>query len=326
MSNLPDLDSIAVSLRASPSSLSLRLLPATPSEPFGDALRELGREIARVSRGAISFVETDPVAEAETPTTPERPALLLCREGEGEVRYLAFPTGPEAAPFLEALVGGGASGPSRSHRTLSHPAELTVFVAEACPHCPHAVRAALELAKGGVVVNVVDAQRFGELAARWGVRSAPTTILDGEVIWTGTVPATELAEVIAERGSEAYERRVLGSMVETGRFDAAEDRILAEGGASRFFALWRESTTSSRIGLLLVAERVLAREGGAFDPVLAELLVELTATDDDPLRGDTADLLGRVDRPAARAALEKLLDDPHPDVREIASDALGLDE
>ena len=51
-------------------------------------------------------------------------------------------------------------------------------------------------------------------------------------------------------------------------------------------------------------------------------LAAVARTDDVALRGDTADLLGRLAHPAARAALEELRHDPDPDVAEIAAEAL----
>ena len=47
-----------------------------------------------------------------------------------------------------------------------------------------------------------------------------------------------------------------------------------------------------------------------------------TVFDDDPAASDTADLLGRNGHRAATDALRALLDDPNPDVAEIASEAL----
>ena len=46
------------------------------------------------------------------------------------------------------------------------------------------------------------------------------------------------------------------------------------------------------------------------------------AAEDPVLRGDTADLLGRIGHRAARNPLRTLLEDPNPDVAEIASEAL----
>ena len=45
-------------------------------------------------------------------------------------------------------------------------------------------------------------------------------------------------------------------------------------------------------------------------------------SEDPVLRGDTADLLGRIGHRAATDALRALLDDPNPHVAEIASEAL----
>ncbi len=48
----------------------------------------------------------------------------------------------------------------------------------------------------------------------------------------------------------------------------------------------------------------------------------LLSQDDVALRGDTAELLGKIGNPIAIPALKKTAEDPDPDVREAAEEAL----
>jgi HEAT repeat protein len=51
-------------------------------------------------------------------------------------------------------------------------------------------------------------------------------------------------------------------------------------------------------------------------------LVDVLASPDGALRGDTADLLGQIGDGRAVEALEALRSDPNPDVAEVAADAI----
>lgn len=272
----------------------------------------------------------DSVRLAERPLEepPARPALELRRAGRGILRWLALPEEQEAAPFREIVLDRVEATPVEEEvRTLlaqlSEQARIMVFVSPFCPHCPNAVRAAalLTTLSNRIHVDVVDAQRFEALAAQHGVQSAPTTLLDGELRWTGVVSASELARAVLSRGTPGHERAVFRSRVQGGGLDAAAESLLHGGAAEHFLAEWRESTTSTRIGLMLLAEKVLALDESALHAVGPGIAALLTS-EDAALRGDTADLLGQMRYEAAREALAKLTNDPNPDVAEIASEAL----
>lgn len=258
------------------------------------------------------------------------PALTISAPEKGKIHYLALPEGPEAAPFL-ALLGNLARRRSSEENPLtqrlaqlSEPAEVLVFIAAACPHCPRAVEAATQLALASprVSVSIIDAQQYPELAEAFGVRSVPLTVLDRRLFITGSISVAELAAAILSRRTEEYEVRVFRSLLDEGRIDAAVAHLRRGSAHVSFVPAWRDSSTSSRMGLLLIAERLLAEDPRCLDLAVAELL-PLLAHKDAALRGDTADLLGRIGHPAARAQLTRLLEDPNPDVAEIAAEAIG---
>jgi len=240
------------------------------------------------------------------------------------------PGGLESPPFVEALLGlseGTSKGPtgqlSDQLKDLERPADLFVFVAPTCPHCPEAARAAnrIALANPQVTTTVIDVQQFPELARKFNVKSVPLTILDTELFLTGVVPATELAGKILSRGSDEYHARLFVSLIEEGRVSQAVSRILSGGSLKYFLKAWKGSTTSLRIGLVLMAEEVLEEDRSAMDSIVKELMGEL-GSDDAAMRGDTADLLGRIGHSSAAQALEALKGDSNPDVVEIAVEAL----
>jgi HEAT repeat protein len=72
---------------------------------------------------------------------------------------------------------------------------------------------------------------------------------------------------------------------------------------------------------MMAVEETLEADRSALDGLVSGLL-PILPSEDAVLRGDTADLLGKIGHRAATDALHALLDDPNPDVAEIASEAL----
>jgi thioredoxin-like negative regulator of GroEL len=261
---------------------------------------------------------------------PATPALTLAREGCGRIHYLALPDGLEAEPFVDLLVALASNGPrpddalARRLAAVTEPVELLVFVMTVCPHCARAVRAAhaLALASPRVTVAIVDAARYPDLAERFRVMSAPVTLVDRGLALSGAVGPDDLVEAILARGGPEHEARVLASMAEAGRFPEMVERLLSGDGARTLAAAWRDSTLALRLGLLVAVEEVLETSPRALDAAVEDLLPSLDA-EEAPLRGDTADLLGKIGHESALPALVARVSDPHPDVAEAVAEALA---
>ena len=311
-------------LASSRGSLEITLHPAAGEDsPLETPLTELARQIELASGGALTVERGDGIGLVALP------CLTIAHRGVGKIHYQALPHGPEGRPFVEAILGPSRNGPDPSDSwverlaALERPAELLVFVGASCPHCPGAVRSAnrLALASALVTVSIVDVQAHAPLAERFNVRTVPLTILDGSLAVSGVAPPAKLVDEIFSREDPSHGEHLLLSLVEQGRFDEAVRQIRAGPGAANFLVLWKGSTTSLRIGLMMAAETALEGERAALDGLVPGLLPILGA-EDPVLRGDTADLLGRIGHPAARERLRTLLRDPNPDVAEIASEAL----
>ena len=316
-----DVRAIGEGFRDSRRHLELIVHPSPGESELGAELAQLAGELQDGSHGRVVARSGDGRGVAATP------ALTAVADGRQVISYLALPAGPEAGPFAEILtaLAQGTPGPDgqAGTREADSPAELMVFIASACPHCPQAVRAAssVVLASEGVAATIVDAQLFPELAARYAVQSVPTTIIDGGVALVGVVSADEISREIALRGTVEHESRVFESRVEGGRHEEAARQVVEGSGGGHFTALWRRSATSQRIGLMLVAEEVLARDPASMDSLVADL-TDVLDSDDAALRGDTADLLGQIGHADAIAPLMALVEDPIPDLAEIAREAL----
>jgi hypothetical protein len=238
------------------------------------------------------------------------------------VRYRAVPFGPELDPFLELLVALSEDRQPPAEEKLA-PAELQVMMAPTCPNCPRvvAVCGQVAAARPQIRLEVVDVQYFSDLAG--SVKSVPTVIVDGSRSLVGALSEPKLLEVLAERSSSDYARKTLASMLETGRFADAVPLLSSAPGQAALAALLSRSTMQERIGLMLAAEEALDAKPHCLDGVVPHVLPLLEAPDAN-LRGDVADLLGKIGAPAARTALQALLTDPNPDVSEIAADSLQM--
>lgn len=323
---MPDLDSedVREKLASSQGKLVITFHPAAgESSALEKPLLEVARRLESASGGALAVERGDGLGLVALP------CLSIAHRGAGKIHYHALPGGPEEPPFAEALLGPTRNGPLPGGgwverlAGLSRPADLLVFVGAACPHCPGAVRSAnrLALASSLVTVSIVDVQAHAPLAERLNVRTVPITILDGSLAVAGVVPPAELVDRILSREDDRHGEQLLRSLVEQGRFGETARQIRTDPGASDFVAIWKGSTTSLRIGLMLAVETALEDERAALDGLVPGLL-PILESEDPVLRGDTADLLGRIGHRAARDRLRTLLEDPNPDVAEIASEAL----
>jgi glutaredoxin len=297
-----------------PAPIELVLHPPREETPFSKRLTDAANNYQQVAVGSIK------IKKGYGAGLPAVPALTINFRGRANIHYLAIPEGPEAPPFVEALVdlpkGTAGYDPEwiRPLASLKLPARLWVFIAAACPHCPQAVRAAnrIALTTPQVTTVIIDAQQFPDLAERYHAKSVPMTVIDGEMSIVGVIPPAKLVEKILTRD----EKEIFLSLVETGRLDDAVSKI-QEG----FPHAWKNSATQLRMGLMLVAEKALSQDPHAMDSLVPELL-PATRSKDAALRGDTADLLGHIGHPLAKQALESLLKDSNPDVAEIAEEAL----
>jgi glutaredoxin len=206
---------------------------------------------------------------------------------------------------------------------INTPVKIIVFTGATCPHCPGAVRAANQLAQSNslVSVTVVDVQKEPKLAEQFHVQSVPQTVIDEELSITGVISAGALAKKVSERGTPDYGGSRILFLVEQNRLDEVRALVCANDGAAPFVSAWKRTTTALRIGLMVIVEDLLDDERTALDDC-AKLLIPVLDADDAALRGDTADLLGRIGLDVATKPLKKLCDDPNPDVAEIAGEAI----
>ncbi len=300
---------------------------AEPSDPFETNLVNVARQISGVSMNRIR------IERGDGNVFPGKPSLTLSDGKVSNVHYLAAPEGRELVPFLDALLWLGSgleplkAEVADSLLRLTVPVHVLVLMAESCPHCPETVRAAVSLAvrRPLITVSVVDAIRFTDMAERFKVKSTPTVIMNDGLTLLGRISSDELAgHLLSMAAADSSLTPVLDSMVKSGRAEDAGRLLCSENQPQAVLPIFTSKEFSARMGALVAMEEALIHNPRVLDPIVDQLTA-LLFQDEVGLRGDTADLLGKIGNPVAAPALRKAAEeDPDPDVREAAQEALEL--
>ncbi len=292
---------------------------------FETKLANIAAQIAGVSMNRIELDEsTESIIQG-------KPSLSLSSKGPANIHYLAAPEGHEFQPFLNALKWVGLASPAPDRdliqkvNSLSEATSIMVLIANTCEYCPRVVHSVLEIAVHNPTITamIVDAIEFGDLAETFKVQSVPTTILNSTRTIVGHIGINELIDQLL--GSQAPNTLTadLESMIQSGRAEDAATLLCSREDPTAILPLYISKEFSKRIGALVTLEESLRINPRILDPVLNDL-IKLLSSQDVGLRGDTAELLGKIGNPAAIPALEDSLDDPDPDVREAAVEALEI--
>jgi len=203
------------------------------------------------------------------------------------------------------------------------PPDALLFVAPGCPHCATVLRGLEGLVRQGLVgeLTVVDVTEQPGRAEQYGVRAAPWLRL-GPFTLTGAHSPAELRQwanwAHGEEGIAHYVEYLLrqGSYKQATAFIEADMRRLKP-------LLSIIADPSIDIHVRLGVSALL--EAHANKPVLQSLLpqlAELSRHSDHRVRADACYLLGLTGSATARAYVKTCLHDAHPEVREIAAEAM----
>lgn len=203
--------------------------------------------------------------------------------------------------------------------------DALLFITPGCPHCPVVLQGLSDLVKQAVIgkLTVVNVAAHPELAAEFGVRSAPWLRL-GPFTLTGAHTTAELRQWVAWSSGDAGVAHYV-------------EHLLKEGGFKQAGIFIAEDTHRLKPLLAIVADpekSIEVRVGVdallefySNTPVLQNLLpqlAELTRHADHRVRADACHLLGLSGSEAARSYLAKCANDSSEEVREIATESLDL--
>ncbi|MBM4326778.1 MAG: hypothetical protein FJ118_06400 [Deltaproteobacteria bacterium] len=304
--------------------VKLLLNHVTPEDPFQRNLFNIARQVAGVSMGRVD------IEEGMESVFPNKPSITLEAGAFRNIHYFAAPEGAELAPFLDVVKWLGLGEPIpdsealRSLDTMASPAHVLVLMAATCPHCPSVVRKALSTAVRQPLITacIVDAVEFQDLAERYRVKSTPTIVVNEGTTLVGALSEAQVVDALARAGQGGSLTDTVESMIAAGRAEDAARLICREQDPGSVLPLYRSQEFAVRMGALVTFETALELDTRSLDSIVGELISLLSDTDVG-LRGDTAELLGKIRDPRAVPALRKAAQDADPDVREAAEEALA---
>ncbi len=204
------------------------------------------------------------------------------------------------------------------------PPNVLLLIATGCAICPvvHKLLAQLKDEDKIAHFDVINISQQPQLANEYGVRSVPWFRI-GELEFQGMHSAAELEYWVNHALSDEGVARYLSEELEAGHLPAIEQLIRRHPDWLRIslhIISDMQSPIQARIGLGAVFE------GLQGDPLLRTVvpaLAKLSQHADPRVRGDACYYLGLSGAADARPALTACAQDPDPEVREIASEALA---
>lgn len=206
--------------------------------------------------------------------------------------------------------------------------DALLLIASGCPHCPTVLQGLSELVKAGLVgrLEVVNIGAHPEIAQAHGVRGVPWLRL-GPFELEGLRAPAELRRWAERAGSAAGMADYFAELLKTGQLEKVTQMLAAQpAGFKALLQLLADPDTDLhvRVGIGAVMEEFA---GSATLQDLIAPLGELTLHTEAHVRGDAAHYLALTKSADAAPYLRSLLNDPEPQVRELAAEglaALGL--
>ena len=205
------------------------------------------------------------------------------------------------------------------------PPDALLLLATGCAHCPVVLEGLSQLLKQGRIgrleaVNIIE---HPEAAQALGTRSVPWTRI-GSFELEGALSPAQLARWVeladSDRGFTAYYSHLL----ETRRAHKVSQLVEQHPETlTQLIALAADDETpmAARIGVGVVLEELA---GSSLLAKGMQALMTLSESEQANIRADAAHYLGLTHHPDAATRLRQLLDDDHPDVREIAAESLQM--
>jgi len=148
------------------------------------------------------------------------PAIIISDGTQSRIRFYGTPSGYEFTSLLTTIVDMGSEEvpleeATREYlsRRLDKDVHIRVFVTPTCPHCPRAAVLSNRLAMGSdrIRSEVIEANEFSDLSARFGVQGVPRTVINDYLFLEGSTSESHLVGALekALAGGEQRESRHL---------------------------------------------------------------------------------------------------------------------
>jgi len=198
-----------------------------------------------------------------------------------------------------------------------------ILITPQCPHCPGVISALVTLLKTGKIgkLEIINIIEHPEIAQQNGVRSVPWTQINSLDL-SGALTGKELEKWVAV-ATEQQQSDYLTHLLETDRLQQAVEQIKSNPQQLPDLLMLLndlETPMAVRIGIGAVLEEFEATPliNAAIEPLLSML-----ASEHQQIRADAAHYLSLTADKEVIPALEPLLHDSAPEVREIAAETIG---
>ncbi len=209
---------------------------------------------------------------------------------------------------------------------MSDPAavpDALLLMTSICPHCPAVLQGLSELVKAGRIgrLEVINIEARPEIAQTLGVRGVPWLRI-GPFQFEGLLSPAELRYWAEHAGTPQGMADYFREQLKTGKLPKVAAMI--EQDPARLDALLLlladpQTDLHVRVGIGAVIEGLA---GSATLAQRVDQLGALAQAKDAHIRGDACHYLALTRDPRAIPHLERLLNDPEPQVRELAADGL----
>ncbi|PIE70149.1 MAG: hypothetical protein CSA22_09245 [Deltaproteobacteria bacterium] len=174
-------------------------------------------------------------------------------------------------------------------------------------------------------IRIIDGLMFPEAAEAAGVKSAPTTLIDGAFRWTGMTDLSEILAILAERDIRQLGPGALINILQEGRAaDLAGEMAHAGELLPAFPELLRHPKWPVRLGALVCLEYLADMAPGIVQALIPKLMSDLNASGTgSDIKGDLFQAIGLVgDRKVLPEllAMKGTLDEP--ELEEALEEAL----
>ncbi len=213
-----------------------------------------------------------------------RPLTVIKIDGVEVIRYLGD---VKLDSFLKTLK---ILREAKQNGNLS--AEIKVFVSPFCPHCAKVIENVNSLAveNPNVKVEIIDVSVYPELAEKYGITSAPTTIINDSVRLIGYISKEEVVKWI-EKAEDKKEYFV--KLIKDGRLDELLDSIKDENNLGVVVDLLAYNDFMVRLGAMVVLEEVF-KSNPSIVKAVKDKIRKLLKHDDKRIVQDVAMLLGEI--------------------------------
>lgn len=204
--------------------------------------------------------------------------------------------------------------------------DALLLIATGCAHCPKSLESLATLVKEGVIgrLEVINISDRPEIASELGVRSVPWTRI-GQYELFGLKPLSEYREWAERSITGGNMAQYLAELISTERLSEAMSAVVDDSTLLHDLVDLmsdHETTMSVRIGISAIIEEI-AEKPNALKEIVPSLCA-LTGAPEPYIRADACHFLALSEDPSAISYVEALLEDPDPEVREIAAESLPI--